>query len=96
VALLGADTPLEEVAIAARRSRCDAVVVSMSVDPSPGIIEKRLRALVRDAGVPVFVGGGAGSRNKSAIAAAGAVALAGEMEHAVRLIAASLERKRSQ
>lgn len=96
VVLLGADTPLEEVAIAARRSRCDAVILSMSVDPSPGILERRLPALVREAGVPVFVGGGAGARNKAAIAATGALALVGEMEHAVRLIVASLEGKKPE
>ena len=96
VVLLGADTPMEEVAIAARRSRCDAAVVSMSVDPSPGILDRRLPSLAREAGVPVFVGGAAGSRHKSAIAAAGAVALAREMEHAVRLIVASLARKGSR
>ena len=96
VVLLGADTPMEEVAVAARRSRCDAVVVSMSIDPSPGILDRRLPALVREAGVPVFVGGGAASRNKSAIAATGAGALVGEMEHAVRLIAASLGRRQAR
>jgi DNA-binding transcriptional MerR regulator/methylmalonyl-CoA mutase cobalamin-binding subunit len=96
VVLLGADTPLEEVAIAARRGNCDAVIVSMSVDPSPGILDRRLPALVRGAGVPVFVGGGAAARNKSAIAAAGAGTLIGEMEHAVRLIVASLGRKQAR
>jgi len=96
VVLLGADTPLEEVAIAARRGRCDAVVLSCSVDPSPGIFDKRLPALVLDAGVPVFVGGGAAYRNRLAIAATGAVALLGEMEHAVRLIDVSLAKKKSR
>ena len=90
VVLLGADTPLEEVAIAARRGKCDAVILSMSLDPAPGLLERTLRALVRDAGVPIFVGGAAARANKAAIGAAGAVTLMGEMEHAVRLIVASL------
>jgi DNA-binding transcriptional MerR regulator/methylmalonyl-CoA mutase cobalamin-binding subunit len=96
VVMLGADTPLEEIAIAARRSKCDAVVLSMSLDPPPGLLERTLRALVRDAGVPVFVGGGGTTVNKGAIAAAGAVTLAGEMEHAVRLILASLGRSKGK
>ena len=96
VVLLGADTPLEELAIAARRGHCDAVVLSMSVDPSPGILDRKLPALVRDAAVPVFVGGGAAPRNKGAIGAAGALVLFGEMEHAVRLIQASLGRKKGR
>ena len=94
VVMLGADTPLEETALAARRGRCDAVILSLSVDPSPGILDKRLPALVREAGVPVFVGGAAAPRNKAAIAATGAVALIGEMEHAVRLIAGALARSK--
>ena len=94
VVMLGADTPLEETALAARRGRCDAVILSLSVDPSPGILDKRLPALVREAGVPVFVGGAAAPRNKAAIAATGAVALIGEMEHAVRLIAGALARRK--
>ena len=94
VVLLGADTPLEEVAVAARRGRCDAVVLSSSLDPSPGILEKRLPALVREAGVPIFVGGATAARLRTAIAATGAIAMAGDMEHSVRLILAALgERK---
>jgi len=96
VVLLGADTPLEEVAIAARRGHCDAVVLSSAVDPSPGILERKLPALVREVGVPVFMGGGAAPRNKPAITAAGAIPLIGEMEHAVRLIVASLSRKKGK
>ena len=96
VVLLGADTPLEEVAVAARRGRCDAVVLSASLDPSPGILEKRLPALVRDAAVPVFVGGGTAARLKGAISATGAIPMLGDMEHAVRLIVASLGRTRNK
>jgi DNA-binding transcriptional MerR regulator/methylmalonyl-CoA mutase cobalamin-binding subunit len=96
VVLLGADMPLEEVALAARRSKCDAVILSISLDPSPGILDRRLPALVREAGVPIFVGGGSAARNKAAIVATGAVALSGEMEHAVRLIVASFSRKKTK
>jgi DNA-binding transcriptional MerR regulator len=95
VVLLGADTPLEEVGVAARRSHCDAVVLSSSLAPSPGILERRLPALVREAGVPVFVGGGTAARMKGAIGATGAVPLAGDMEHAVRLIVAALGSRRT-
>ena len=96
VVMLGADTPLEEIAIAARRGRCDAVVLSLSLDPSPGMLERNLRALVQSAGVPVFVGGAAAPAHKGAIAVAGAMTLVGEMEHAVRLIVASLGRENTE
>ena len=90
VVLLGADTPLEEVAVAAKRGRCDGVVLSSSLEPAPGFFEKRLPALVREAGVPVFVGGSTASRLRAAIFTAGAVSVVGDMEHAVRLIAIAL------
>jgi hypothetical protein len=90
VVLLGADTPLEEVAVAVRRGACDAVILASSVDPSPGIVEKRLPALVKEAGVPIFVGGSTAGRLRAAISAAGAIPMIGDMEHAVRLIVAAL------
>ena len=93
VVLLGADTPLDEVALAARRGRCDAVVLSSSLEPAPGFFERSLPELVRAARVPVFVGGATASRLRSAVFAAGAVAIVGDMEHAVRLIAVALGQK---
>ena len=90
VALLGADTPLEEIAVAGKRGHFDAVVLSLSLEPLPGVLEKRLPALVRAVGVPVFVGGPSAARLKPAVAATGAVAMVGDMEHAVRLIVAAL------
>ena len=88
--LLGADTPLEDVAIAQRRSGSDAVVISSSVEPAPGFLERGLPALVRQMDVPVFVGGITALRHRQAIAAAGAIALGIELENGVRLIAATL------
>jgi methanogenic corrinoid protein MtbC1 len=88
--LLGADTPLEELVIAQQRARCDAVVLSSSIDPSPGVIEDALPHLVKQAGVPVFVGGSTATRRASAIVAAGAIALGSEIEDGLRLIMGTL------
>jgi DNA-binding transcriptional MerR regulator/methylmalonyl-CoA mutase cobalamin-binding subunit len=88
--LLGANTPLEDVVIALRRSGGDAVVISSSVEPAPGFIERALPALVRQVDVPVFVGGVVALHHRQAIAAAGAVALGVELENGVRLIEATL------
>jgi DNA-binding transcriptional MerR regulator len=88
--LLGADTPFEEVAVAQRRAACDAVVISSSIDPVPGMIERSLRALVREAGVPVFVGGSTATRHRAAIAAAGAIPVGSDLEDGVRLIRARI------
>jgi methylmalonyl-CoA mutase cobalamin-binding subunit len=88
--LLGADTPLDDVAVALMRSGCDAIVLSLCVDPAPGLLELELPRLVRQVKVPVFVGGKAALRHRAAIRAAGAVALGAAPEDGVRLIAASL------
>lgn len=88
--LLGADTPLEDVAIAQRRSGSDAVVISSSVEPAPGFLERTLPAFVRQIGVPVFVGGITALRHRQAIVAAGATVLGIELENGVRLITSTL------
>jgi DNA-binding transcriptional MerR regulator len=84
--LLGADTPLEELAVAQQRARCDGVVLSSSMDPAPGVLDDALPRLVRHAGVPVFIGGATAVRRAAAIAAAGAIALGSEIEDGLRLI----------
>jgi DNA-binding transcriptional MerR regulator len=91
--LLGADTPLEEVAVARRRAGGDGVVISSSIDPAPGMLDRALPRLVRDAGVPVFVGGATATRRRAAVTAAGAIALGSEIEAGVRLIMATLGKR---
>jgi DNA-binding transcriptional MerR regulator len=94
--LLGADTPFEDVAIAQRRCGADAVVISSSIDPSPGLLERALPKLVRQVGMPVFVGGATATRHKRKISTAGAIALGCELEDGVRLITAELTRNEAR
>jgi methanogenic corrinoid protein MtbC1 len=91
--LLGTDTPLEDMVVALQRSNGDGIVISSSVDPAPGLLERALPKLVRKSGVPVFVGGGTAIRHRAAINAAGAVALGNSLEDGVRLISATIERR---
>jgi DNA-binding transcriptional MerR regulator len=90
--VLGADTPLSEMALACRNSGCDAIVVSASVEPAAGFLDHALPALVRESGVPVFVGGATVVCHQRAVTAAGAVALGIDLEDGVRLIAVTLSR----
>jgi MerR family transcriptional regulator, light-induced transcriptional regulator len=94
--LLGADTPLPDVAIACQRSEADAVVVSSSVDPAPSFFKEELPRLVRQAGVPVFVGGTTAVRHRREISTAGAIPLGVELEDGVRLVATTLARETPQ
>ncbi|MGB8325964.1 MAG: MerR family transcriptional regulator [Steroidobacteraceae bacterium] len=89
--LLGADTPVDDVAIALRRSGSDAIVISCSVEPAPELLKAELPSLVRQVERPVFVGGASALRHRQAIAAAGAVAVGTELEDGVRLIKAMLD-----
>jgi len=88
--LLGANMPLAELALPARRAECRAIVISSSVDPDPETLRKALPALVAQAGVPVLVGGQTSVRHRSAIVAAGAVPLGADIEPGVRRLAALL------
>jgi DNA-binding transcriptional MerR regulator len=88
--LLGADTPLAEIAFSLRRSGSEGVVLSSSVDPAAGILDRDLAELVNSIPAPVFVGGQTSVRHRRAIASAGAIPLGTDLEDGVRLIAATL------
>ena len=92
--LLGADTPLEDVAVACNRSGCQAVVISSSVDPSQEFLASQLPALVSSVRVPVFVGGRTGARHATAISAAGAAPLGFGLEEGIRAIASTLSSRK--
>jgi len=94
--LLGANTPLDDIAIAQQRSRSDALVISSSVDPALAWLGSGLAKLVRQTGVPVFVGGATSLRHRTAVAAAGAIALGVALEDGVRLIIATLAKAGSK
>ena len=88
--LLGADTPLADMALALRRSGGDGIVISSSVGPREGILERDLPQLVASVTVPVFVGGATSVRHGNAVTAAGAIPLGTDLEEGVRLLATTL------
>jgi DNA-binding transcriptional MerR regulator len=94
--LLGADTPFEDLVVAQRRCEADALVISSSIDPAPGVLERELAKLVRQVGVPVFVGGATATRHKRKISTAGAMAVGCELEDGVRLIKAELAKNETR
>jgi MerR family transcriptional regulator, light-induced transcriptional regulator len=92
--LLGADTPLDDMVIAQFRSGARAVVISSSLDPAPGMLERALPSLVQRSTVPVFVGGATAVRHRHAIAAAGAIPIGVDIEEGVRRIEMTLGHER--
>jgi MerR family transcriptional regulator, light-induced transcriptional regulator len=90
IVMLAAQTPLEDLPLAARRARCDAIVLSSTVTPPEGVIANSLPAMVAAASVPVFVGGLASLRERDGIVAAGAEVLGTDISSAVERIRLSL------
>jgi DNA-binding transcriptional MerR regulator len=94
--LLGADTPFPDLAVAQRQSGSRAIVISSTLDPAPGILERALAKLARQVRVPVFVGGATAVRHRQAIAATGAIPAGIDLEDGARLILATLGRGTSR
>jgi MerR family transcriptional regulator, light-induced transcriptional regulator len=84
--LLGANMPLSELGYAARRSQASAIILSSSAEPKPGVLDNELPSLVREAGVPVFVGGPTSVRRRDAIVAAGAEPVGSDIAAGLRHI----------
>lgn len=55
--LLGADMPLDELPAAARKTGCEAIVLSGLVAPTLDILDQQLPKLTSEVEVPVFLGG---------------------------------------
>jgi hypothetical protein len=66
------------------------VVLSGSARPARGLFPEQLETLVREAGVPVFVGGAVAERHKDDVEAAHAIALGQTVQPALQRIAAKL------
>ncbi|MCP5153206.1 MAG: MerR family transcriptional regulator [Ectothiorhodospiraceae bacterium] len=84
--LLGADLPLEQVAMVAARTGARAVVLSGSVEPAPEVLATALPALTAGVRVPVLVGGPVSVRHRARIEAAGAMALGQAIQTALARI----------
>lgn len=91
--LLGANMPLEEIPAATRQARCDGVVLSGSLDPSPELLAVQLPRVVAESTVPIIVGGSASVRCHDMIRAAGAEPVGDDLEKGIRRIEALLKRK---
>jgi cobalamin-dependent methionine synthase I len=88
---LGANMPLEELAVVASRTDCDAIVLSGAIEPSAGTLTRNLPQLVKAVDIPVFVGGPASVFACDEINKTGAEALGQDMEHGLRRLKERLD-----
>jgi DNA-binding transcriptional MerR regulator/methylmalonyl-CoA mutase cobalamin-binding subunit len=82
--LLGADTPLADLAPTAKRSSSDAVILSGSISPAPYVLERDLPALASASSIPVIVGGNTSMRHGDAMIRAGAIRLGDDIQTGLR------------
>ena len=90
VVLLGANVPFPEVAAAAHRAQCDAVVISNAIERTAPAFYSQLADLRKAAGRPVYLGGNAVPARAKEIQATGAIPLTMSMESAVRRLASDI------
>jgi DNA-binding transcriptional MerR regulator/methylmalonyl-CoA mutase cobalamin-binding subunit len=94
IVLLGADVPFREIAAAANRAQCEAVVIANSIPRSTPEFYVDLSALVNAVKRPVYVGGNAALPREKEISVTGAVPLTTSIESAIRRIANEIPAKR--
>jgi len=84
---LGANMPLEELALIARKRNCKAIVLSGAIEPSKDVLSKALPKLVKETTVPVLVGGLASVYACDQINQSGAEALGRDIGHGMSRMA---------
>lgn len=83
---LGANMPLGELAPVAKTKCCSAILLSGAIEPSVPTLSKDLPVLVKEADVPVLVGGLSSVYGFDAINRAGAVALGRDIDHGLKVL----------
>ena len=83
IVYLGADMPLRELMVSAKRAACDAIVISSSVEPREQILTQELPMLVKSSQYPVIIGGQTSIRCAEAIRRAGAHAIGTEIRDSI-------------
>lgn len=78
--ILGADMPLEELAVAAERTGSAAIVLSGLLELPPDLLAAELPALVEAASVPVYMGGRASVRSLDAVRRCGVEPLGADVD----------------
>jgi DNA-binding transcriptional MerR regulator/methylmalonyl-CoA mutase cobalamin-binding subunit len=88
---LGANMPLLDLAPVATGKSVDAIVLTGAIEPSAETLNSDLPALVRDAGVPVLVGGLSSVYACDSISRTGAVALGRDISRGLQKLRETLD-----
>lgn len=88
--LLGANMPLEEIPAAAKKTGCDAVVLSGLIQPEKSILDTQMPKLVSSLSVPVFVGGAFTASNFDSLTKSGAHTVGTDIDTGIKQISEEL------
>jgi MerR family transcriptional regulator, light-induced transcriptional regulator len=86
VVLLGANMPLDQLALVVERTDCDAIILAGSARPPDDIMRKDLPGLIAATKVPVFIGGRIIDRHARELLDLGARVLNDDFQQALRAI----------
>lgn len=90
IVLLGANVPMDQLAIPAERARCSGIVLSGSSGKKHRQVCESLRELVSEISLPVFIGGLFSTNHPENIEAAGAIPVGTDYQTALERISAML------
>jgi MerR family transcriptional regulator, light-induced transcriptional regulator len=93
--LLGADMPMSDLALTAATSECEAIVLAGAIKPEASVIEEDLPRLIKEADLPVLVGGLTSVDCHDAIAKAGAIPLGNDIDQGLRRLIETLRAESS-
>jgi DNA-binding transcriptional MerR regulator/methylmalonyl-CoA mutase cobalamin-binding subunit len=96
VVLFGANMPLAQLSYAARRAQAQGIVLSGSIEPGAKLFAEELPTLVRDAAIPVIVGGQTSVRHRDELIAAGATPLGTDIGAGLKLLRSLIPTLESQ
>lgn len=84
--VLGPDLPVDEMTVAAKRARCDAIVLSGSVVSDKTGLQQELKQLTGSLEIPVFAGGRISVSQRDIMDSAGVHTLGNNIAQGVRLL----------
>jgi DNA-binding transcriptional MerR regulator/methylmalonyl-CoA mutase cobalamin-binding subunit len=93
IVYLGPNMPLRELAVTARHTGCDGIVLSGSITPDDALLTRELPRLVNSTVCPVFMGGASSVRCSTAIEQAGALPLGTDIRTSMKRIEQRLQGK---
>ena len=91
VTLLGANMPIEEIEMAAARSKSDAIILSGSIYIDLKKLLRPIEDLVKAVNIPVFVGGKVSSIYFDDIVRVGAIPTGDDIAHGIKRISSTLD-----